>query len=152
MGSSSGTSSELSSLLQTSVSDENLQKLIEQRKRKRTESNRESARRSRMKKQKHLAELTAEADRLTGENNQMITAVDFATRVCLKIEGENSVLRAQVIELTNRLESLDQIIGCLSVGSGGFGAEESLDGFVDNTWNYLYWNQHIMASAEMLHY
>jgi hypothetical protein len=106
-----------------------------------------------MKKQKHLAELKAEADRLTGENNRMITAVDFATRVCSKIEGENSVLRAQVIELTNRLESLDQIIGCLSVGSGGFGAEESLDGFGDdNTWNYLYWNQPIMASAEMLHY
>ncbi|KAF7144016.1 hypothetical protein RHSIM_Rhsim05G0071600 [Rhododendron simsii] len=140
MGSSSGTSSE-SSLLPNSVSDENLQKLMEQRKRKRTESNRESARRSRVKKQKHLDDLTAEAARLTRENNRLATGVECTTRLCLKIEGENSVLRAQVIELSYRLEGLEQIIGCLSAGSGCFGAEESMNGFVvDDPRNYLYWN------------
>lgn len=110
MGSSSGTISSGSSGLQNSGSEEDLQQLMDQRKRKRMISNRESARRSRMRKQKHLDDLMAQVSQLRKENNQIITGMNVTTQHFLNVEAENSVLRAQVSELTHRLQSLNEII------------------------------------------
>ncbi|OWM88805.1 bZIP transcription factor 11-like [Punica granatum] len=87
---------------------------MEQRKRKRMVSNRESARRSRMRKQKHLNDLTAELASLRAENGKLMAAVGTTVQLYLTVEAENSVLQAQVAELTRRLESLDQIVGCIN--------------------------------------
>lgn len=156
MASSSGTSSG-SSLLQNSGSEEDLQALMDQRKRKRMISNRESARRSRMRKQKHLDDLVSQVAKLRKENQEILTSVNITTQKYLSVEAENSVLRAQMGELSNRLESLNEIVGALNSSNGVFGASnafvESNNGFFFNSLNNMsYMNQPIMASADILQY
>ncbi|GFS46198.1 hypothetical protein Acr_00g0100750 [Actinidia rufa] len=159
MGSLSGTSSG-SSLLQNSASEESdLKQVMDQRKRKRKRmvSNRESARQSRMRKQKHLDYLTAQVAQLRRENSQIITGISVFTQQYLNVEGENSILRAQLAELSYRLASLNEIVSFLNAGNECFGTEpfnsaESGDGFLSNSWNCVYLNQPITASADLLQY
>nr|AFK39574.1 unknown [Medicago truncatula] len=156
MASSSGTSSG-SSLLQNSGSEEDLQALMDQRKRKRMISNRESARRSRMRKQKHLDDLVSQVSKLRKENQEILTSVNITTQKYLSVEAENSVLRAQMGELSNRLESLNEIVGALNSSNGVFGASnafvEQNNGFFFNSLNNMsYMNQPIMVSADILQY
>lgn len=162
MASSSGTSSGsgLSLLQQNSGSEEDLQALMDQRKRKRMLSNRESARRSRLRKQKHLDDLVSQVAELRKENQQILTSVNITTQQYLSVEAENSVLRAQVGELSHRLESLNEIVEFLNASSGVFGAAGASSGgaFIEpsnsffNPLNMAYMNQPIMASADMLPY
>lgn len=159
MASSSGTIS--------GCSEEDLQKLMDQRKRKRMISNRESARRSRMRKQKHLDELMNQVAELRKENNQFITSMSLVTQNYLNVEAENSVLRAQVAELTHRLQSLNDIIDFMNATGGGISgppedppassycyADPLLhDPFMNNSWNNHCPNQlPLMASADLLQY
>ncbi|CAL9755116.1 unnamed protein product, partial [Musa acuminata subsp. burmannicoides] len=109
MASPGGTSSG-SSLLQTSGSEEDLQALMDQKRQKRMISNRESARRSRMRKQKHLDDLTAQLNQLRKENSRILTSLTLTTRHHSAVEAENSVLRTQMVELGNRLQSLSEIL------------------------------------------
>ncbi|MCD7456742.1 hypothetical protein HAX54_032980 [Datura stramonium] len=169
MASSSGTSSG-SSFLQNSGSEEDLQQLMDQRKRKRMISNRESARRSRMRKQKHLDDLMTQVATLRKENNQILTSMNVTTQHYLNVEAENSILRAQLGELNHRLESLDEIIAFLDANNNNnctnglamdhnepysfnFAPIDSMvDGFnMTNSWNYLCANQPIMT-ADVLQY
>uniref|UniRef100_D6MKP3 Transcription factor n=1 Tax=Lycoris longituba TaxID=272140 RepID=D6MKP3_9ASPA len=84
------------------------------RKRKRMQSNRESARRSRQRKQKHLDDLNAQVSQLRKENGQIVTALNITTQHYLGVEAENSVLRTQMMELRNRLESLNEILSIVN--------------------------------------
>lgn len=161
MASSSGISSG-SSQLQNSGSEEDLQVVMDQRKRKRMQSNRESARRSRMRKQQHLDGLSAEVSRLTKVNNQILTNINITTQHLMNLDSENSVLRAQMAELTQRLQSLRDILiyihnnsskGVLECDNNfpisvAAGADHNLM----NPWNLLSFNQPIMANADMLDY
>ncbi|RRT73905.1 hypothetical protein B296_00002402 [Ensete ventricosum] len=102
------------------------QALMKQRKQKRMVSNRESARRSRMRKQKHLEDLTAEVRQLRKENSQILTALSVTTQHYAGMEAQNAVLRAQTMELGATLQSLNQILvlRCMHGTdwvSGGFG-------------------------------
>ncbi|XP_039069096.1 bZIP transcription factor 44-like [Hibiscus syriacus] len=107
MASSSGksisNSSALSPQQQKSGSDH-------QRKRRRMESNRESARRSRMRKQKHLDDLVAQITELKSDNNQIQSSIGSTTQRYVNVETQNTVLRAQMMELSQRLESLNEIL------------------------------------------
>ncbi|KAE8008545.1 hypothetical protein FH972_005046 [Carpinus fangiana] len=156
MASSSGTSSG-TSLIQNSGSEEDLQGLMDQRKRKRMISNRESARRSRMRKQKHLDDLMAQVAQLSKDNNQIISSLNITTQHFLNIEADNSILRAQVGELSHRLQSLNEIITFLNNSNGVFGAGETST-FAEpnygllNPLNFSYLNQPIMAAADMFPY
>ncbi|KAK3195435.1 hypothetical protein Dsin_026745 [Dipteronia sinensis] len=165
MASSSGTSSG-SSAIQNSGSDEDLLALMDQRKRKRMISNRESARRSRMRKQKHLDDLMSQVDQLRKDNHQIISNISITTQHFITIEAENSVLRAQVDELTHRLQSLNDIISFMNTTTPSFD-QDTYSSFmttadhhhqpvmVDNNFlmnnplnlSYLY-QQPIMASAD----
>ncbi|KAJ8439772.1 hypothetical protein Cgig2_009596 [Carnegiea gigantea] len=109
MASSSATSQNNSNSLEASDNQ-----IIDIRKRKRMQSNRESARRSRQRKQKQLDDLTAEVSRLRDQNGQILSTVNVTTQLYMNMEAENSVLKAQLSELTNRLNSLNEIIRCLS--------------------------------------
>lgn len=169
MTSSSGTAtttSSGSSLLQNSGSEKDVQLLTDQRKRKRMISNRESARRSRMRKQKHLDDLMAQLNQLKTENEHIMTSMSVTTQHYLNIESENSILAAQMAELSNRLQSLNEIITFLDASNGNLEAvqdhnysvfaEPTCDHLfinMNNPMNYIYANQHpIMASADVLHY
>ncbi|KAL4361106.1 hypothetical protein GQ457_04G001930 [Hibiscus cannabinus] len=143
MASSSGTSSG-GSLTTNSGSDGDLTALMNERKRKRMISNRESARRSRMRKQKHLDDLQAQVTQLRQESHRILTGVNITTQHYLNVEAENSVLRAQANELSNRLQSLNEIIAF--IGGGGDGNSDAAADCFFNPLNYL--NQPIMAAAD----
>lgn len=161
--SSTGASSG-SSALRSSSSEEDLQQMMDQRKRKRMQSNRESARRSRMRKQKHLDDLMAQVSQLSKENNQILTSMTITSQLYSTIEAENSVLRAQVTELSHRLQSLNEIVDLVSSGCNGaesagvVGGHELFDqisgddGFMAmmmNPWeDSLFVNQPIMAATD----
>ncbi|KAB2634639.1 ocs element-binding factor 1-like [Pyrus ussuriensis x Pyrus communis] len=160
MASSSGTSSGSSPVIhRNSGSEEDLMALMHQRKRKRMISNRESARRSRMRKQKHLDDLTGQINQLKKENHQIISSLNITSQHYMNIEAENSVLRAQADELSGRLQSLDEIASFLNANNGGLHAaaadsscfNEPNNSFFDPL-NLSNLNQPIMASADMFHY
>ncbi|CAN6242941.1 unnamed protein product [Urochloa humidicola] len=94
--------------------EEELRALMEQRRAKRMLSNRESARRSRMRKQRHLDDLTAQAAHLRRENAHVAAALGLTAQGLLAVDAENAVLRTQAAELAARLASLNDIIACVS--------------------------------------
>lgn len=157
MASSSGTSS---IIIQSSGSEEELQLqlLMEQRKKKRKQSNRESARRSRMRKQKHVDDLIAQVEHLKKENSIIITKVNITTQHYLNVEAQNCILRAQKSELTQSLQSLNDIIYLINSTTGVY--QLSRDQENNNNYNYnnnnfmnpmhiAYANQPIVAAADM---
>ncbi|KAK8970587.1 Basic leucine zipper 63 [Platanthera guangdongensis] len=85
-----------------------------QRMEKRMLSNRESARRSRMRKQKQLEDLMARVSYLRQQNNQILSALNITAQHCLGVEAENSVLRARLIHLASRLHFLQDLIHCIN--------------------------------------
>ncbi|KAE8702237.1 chaperone protein dnaJ 10-like isoform X1 [Hibiscus syriacus] len=124
--------------------EEDVQAVIDERKRKRMVSNRESARRSRMRKQKHLDDLMTQATQLRKQNHELTTNINFTAQHLFNVEAENSVLRAQLGELGHRLESLNEIIGFLNDDDDH---EPAVDSFLYPL-NLAYLNQPIMASAD----
>ncbi|XVF36056.1 hypothetical protein REPUB_Repub19eG0025400 [Reevesia pubescens] len=162
MASSSGNSNSSGSTpRQNSGSEEDLHQLMDQRKRKRKESNRESARRSRMRKQKHLDDLVAQVTELSKDNNQILTSINFTTQHYLNIEADNSILRAQMMELSQRLDSLNEILHYLNSPTSSNGVVYETEGFettsaadsFTNSFNLQpYLNQPIMASSDIFPY
>ncbi|KAF8118236.1 hypothetical protein N665_0005s0005 [Sinapis alba] len=108
---------------------------VDERKRKRMLSNRESARRSRMRKQKHIDDLTAQINQLSSDNRQILTSLTVTSQLYMKIQAENSILTAQMAELSSRLESLNEIVDLVSNGAGFGGGVDLIDGcgFDDRT-------------------
>jgi FtsZ-binding cell division protein ZapB len=82
----------------------------DERKRKRMQSNRESARRSRQKKQLHLDTLLAEAEKLKADNADMEAKINLTSHQYIMVEKENQVLRARHAELADRLQSLNSLL------------------------------------------
>ncbi|MED6169087.1 hypothetical protein PIB30_018008 [Stylosanthes scabra] len=128
---------------------------MDERKRKRMLSNRESARRSRMRKQKQLEDLTEEVKRLEVSNKSMIEAIKVKEEGYAKIEAANGVIRAQMMELEDRLRFLNSILEIAEVVGGGSGVSElsvDLPEILDpllKPWQIPHPFQPIMASADM---
>lgn len=69
-------------------------------------SNRESARRSRMRKQRHLNELVSQVMRLRAANLKLLDELNQVMRDCGQILHENAQLRDEESELRKKLEEL----------------------------------------------
>ncbi|RDY09443.1 bZIP transcription factor 44, partial [Mucuna pruriens] len=113
MASPGGAYSSGSSSLQNS-GWEGEREMMEERKRKRMQSNRESARRSRMRKQQHVEGLSGQLEELKREKEEMREKIGMTREVYLKVEAENAILRAQMAELSNRLQSMEEIISFIN--------------------------------------
>ncbi|VFQ68662.1 unnamed protein product [Cuscuta campestris] len=84
--------------------------MYDEKKRKRMISNRESARRSRMRKQQHVEELCAQRALLQKEQIACNQKIDAVSQGLAAISAENDVLRAQCAELADRLQSMNAIL------------------------------------------
>ncbi|OWM64468.1 basic leucine zipper 43 [Punica granatum] len=73
--------------------------VINERKQRRMISNRESARRSRMRKQRHLDELWSQVVWLRNENYQLIDKLNHVSEVHDKVLEENAQLKREASEL-----------------------------------------------------
>jgi len=82
----------------------------DERRERRMLSNRESARRSRMRKQKHLDELRAQVAHMRAENRQILSSFDILTQRYRQVLEENSLLKTETLELSQRLHQLQQAI------------------------------------------
>lgn len=78
----------------------------EERRQRRKISNRESARRSRMRKQRHLEELRSQAARLRSQNRVLADHLVGAVQRCLIFRADNNRLRAESAALRRRLSQL----------------------------------------------
>ncbi|XP_073300478.1 LOW QUALITY PROTEIN: bZIP transcription factor 53-like [Primulina huaijiensis] len=124
-----------------------------ERKRKRKISNRESARRSRMRKQKHLDELIAQEKQVHEENKKLRQMIDSASQMYLNFSSENNVLRAQGSELTGRLQSLNSVLFIASEVSGmAFDYIPSVPEALLEPWQLPCPVQPIPASADIFRY
>lgn len=153
MASSSGNSLG-STLLQNSGSEEDLQQVMDERKRKRMQSNRESARRSRMRKQKHLDDLKGQVAQLKKDNSEILSTINITHQRYLAVESNNSILRARVIELSQRYQSLNDILNNMNLSTDGFEYLDfgtSIDPFM-NPMNCFSFKQPIIASADVFPY
>lgn len=73
--------------------------ILDERKQRRMLSNRESARRSRMRKQRHLDELWSQLIRLRNENNCLIDKLNNVSETQDRVLKENSELKEEASDL-----------------------------------------------------
>ncbi|KAJ1413986.1 Basic-leucine zipper domain [Sesbania bispinosa] len=99
-------SSCISSNSTSDEADEQQLCLINERKHRRMISNRESARRSRMRKQKHLDELWSQVVWLRNENHQLIDKLNHVSESHDQVLQENAQLKEEASELRQMLRDM----------------------------------------------
>nr|GME12851.1 basic leucine zipper 43-like [Ipomoea batatas] len=91
---------------------------VDERKRRRMISNRESARRSRMRKQKHLENLRNQVNRLRLGNRELLNRFRFVSHHCHLVQSDNERLRAESSLLRQRLWDIRQNYVVTTGGAG----------------------------------
>ncbi|KAJ6768601.1 BZIP PROTEIN (ATBZIP48) [Salix koriyanagi] len=99
-------SSSLSNKSTSDESEEHQLSIIDERKQRRMISNRESARRSRMRKQKHLDELWTQVVRLRNENSNLIDRLKHESECHDRVLQENARLKEEASDLRQMLTDL----------------------------------------------
>lgn len=84
--------------------------VVDERKRRRMMSNRESARRSRMRKQKHLENLRNQVNRFRVENRELTTRLRFVLYHFQRVRTENLRLRSEYAVLQQKLSDIRQLL------------------------------------------
>ncbi|CAK8540834.1 unnamed protein product [Lathyrus sativus] len=93
--------------------DEQTKGLINERKHRRMISNRESARRSRMRKQKHLDELWSQVVWLRNENHKLVDKLNSFSESHDRVVQENVQLKEQASELRQMVCDMQLHGSCL---------------------------------------
>ncbi|KAJ7943264.1 basic leucine zipper 43-like [Quillaja saponaria] len=86
--------------------DEHLLSIIDERKQRRMISNRESARRSRMRKQKHLDELCSQVVRLRTDNHNLLDKLNRVSESHDQVLQENERLKEEASDLRQMITNL----------------------------------------------
>nr|KYP52358.1 G-box-binding factor 1 [Cajanus cajan] len=73
-------------------------------------SNRESARRSRMRKQRHLENLRNQVNLFRVENRELNNGLHFLLHHCNRLRTENEWLRSQRTLLLQKLANINQLL------------------------------------------
>ena len=84
--------------------------IIDERKKRRMISNRESARRSRVRKQKHLENLRNQVSRLRIENRELTNRLRFVLYHCHRVRTDNARLQSEYSMLRQKLSDIRQIL------------------------------------------
>ncbi|XP_062101591.1 bZIP transcription factor 11-like [Humulus lupulus] len=84
--------------------------VVDERKRRRMISNRESARRSRMRKQRHLENLRNEVNRLRVENRELTNQLRLFSCHFQCVRTENGQLQSEHAALRQKLYDINQIL------------------------------------------
>ncbi|XP_047342100.1 basic leucine zipper 43-like [Impatiens glandulifera] len=126
--------------------DEQQTYVVDERKQRRMISNRESARRSRMRKQKHLDELCSQVMRLRMENQSLVNKLNHVAECHEKIQKEN-------VRLKEETSGLRQMISDIRIGSPFSLLVGDLDDVNCNTAHLRAEssNQSMTASSSFLH-
>ncbi|KAI3683935.1 hypothetical protein L1987_84450 [Smallanthus sonchifolius] len=103
---------------------------VDEKKMKRMISNRESARRSRMKKEQHMKDLNDQIFYFTKKRDEMVWKLEGIAKENVVMEMENMVLRSQKEELEKRLEYANHVCGWYE----GDGHVSSSMGIVQEPW------------------
>ena len=82
----------------------------DEKKMKRMISNRESARRSRIKKEKHMKDLNDQIFYLSRKKDEMVAKIERIAKGHAAMEMNNMVLRSQKQELEKRLEYAKSVV------------------------------------------
>lgn len=96
----------LSSNSTSDEAEDNQISIIDERKQRRMISNRESARRSRMRKQRHLDELWSQVIRLRTENHNLIDKLNHVSESHDRVVQENARLKEEASDLRQLLTDL----------------------------------------------
>ncbi|POO03724.1 Basic-leucine zipper transcription factor [Trema orientale] len=83
---------------------------VDERKRRRMLSNRESARRSRWRKKRHLEDLTDQVNRLKVENRDLKNRLGSVAQQCHVAWRENDRLSSEFLALQSRLSDLCRVL------------------------------------------
>ncbi|KAK2660098.1 hypothetical protein Ddye_006631 [Dipteronia dyeriana] len=83
---------------------------VDERKKRRMLSNRESARRSRWRKKRHLENMTEQVKQLKVENRELKNQYSFILNQCHLLWTENELLTSEYVALCARLSHLCQIL------------------------------------------
>ncbi|TQD79108.1 hypothetical protein C1H46_035346 [Malus baccata] len=84
--------------------------VVDERKRRRMISNRESARRSRMRKQKHLENLRNQVNRLRVENRELNNRLRIVLYHFQRVRTDNDRLRSDHVMLRQKLSDIRRIL------------------------------------------
>ncbi|KAL3829333.1 hypothetical protein ACJIZ3_018135 [Penstemon smallii] len=84
--------------------------MIDEKKRKRMISNRESARRSRMKREQHVKDLNEQVTYFRSKSSEMVRKIDAIEQRYVAMESENMNLRMHEEQLKKRLELMEEML------------------------------------------
>ena len=105
-----------------------------------------------MRKQQHLDDLIKQIAQLKEENAHITMQLNLYTEQYLKVEGDNTILKTQVMELTERLRSLNSVLQFIEEFSG---MEMDIPEIPDpllKPWQLPCLGQPITASANMIQF
>uniref|UniRef100_A0A0D9VCT4 BZIP domain-containing protein n=1 Tax=Leersia perrieri TaxID=77586 RepID=A0A0D9VCT4_9ORYZ len=121
LGGTSGSDSDSDSLLDTEGGPcEQSTNPLDVKRMRRMVSNRESARRSRKRKQAHLADLETQVDQLRGENASLFKQLNDANQTFTTAVTDNRILKSDVEALRVKVKMAEDMVarGALSCGLG----------------------------------